>query len=500
MRQFTLTDLGLPPDSAIRVESSRAAWWLALAVVLGAGSVVVPAFFVGATFILLGVAAARLPRAALLLTGVATLTVRPLLDIFSERRLGLGPLATDPAVFLGIGVLTVALFVGARRVASGRRIWPDTAVLWAHVWLFLASGLMLFSGWRLYGSTGLGEGIRDMVRIASIVSAFLVMWWWKESDQAFYSRGWIFLALGTGGAIAVAGWQVVTGAGFYEPDGLHRIQGTFSHPNSFGQYLAPLVLVAISAGLMMRGAARLAAAALAVVLAALLVLTFARTAILVLVVGLVGLLVVHARRNGTKTMVRMTLAFMVLGVVLWGVFGEQIRARFEGVSLGSGAWQDALLGESTNSFQWRLINWSGLVLLGLQHPLLGHGAGMTTRLNPLVNSDNGIPFNAHNDFVRLFFEGGVVGLLLYIAFGVALCRWMFRLAREASPERRGAALGVATALVTMFFLTAGTTELSLHTAVQVEIYGLLLLCTDLQMNPTAPPVAAGTSSNGLPSP
>ena len=499
MHQFTLTDLGRP-DSADRVGSSRAAWWLALAVVLGAGSVVLPAAFVGAGFILLGLVATRLPRTALLGAGLATLLVRPLLDIFSERRLGLGPLSTEPTVFLGIGVLTVALFVGARRVASGLRVWPDVSVLRAHVWLLVANGLMLFSGWRLYGATGLGEGIRDIVRIASILSAFLVLWWWRESDQAFYTRGWTFLALGTAGAVTVAAWQLVTGAGFYEPDGLHRIQGTFSHPNSFGQYLAPLVLVAISAGLMMRGAGRVAAIGLALVLAALLVLTYARTAILVLTVGLVGLVVAHARRSGTKTVVGMTLVIMVLGVVFWGVLGESIRARFEGVSLGSGAWQEALVGESENSFQWRVINWSGLVLLGLQHPLLGHGAGMTTRLNPLVNSNNGIPFNAHNDFVRFFFEGGVVGLLFYIAFGVALCRWMFRQAREASPERRGAALGVATTFVSMFFLTAGTTEISLHTAVQVEIYGLLVLCTDPRPIPKPDPVAAGMSSTGLPSP
>jgi O-antigen ligase len=497
---FTVTDLGFQSDSADRGESSRAVRWLALVVVLGASSVVFPAVFLGAAFVLLGLAAARFPRAALLGAGVATFALRPLLDIFSERRLGLGPLSTDPAVFLGIGVLTVALVVGARRVASGQRLFPDATALRAHVWLFVAYGLMVFSGWRLFGIAGLGEGIREAVRITSIVAAFLALWWWKETDPRFYSRGWTFLALGTTGAIAVAVWQLVTGAGFYEPDGLHRIQGTFSHPNSFGQYLAPLVLVAVSAVLMMRGAARLAAIAVAVTLAALLVLTFARTAILVLVVGLVGLLVAHARGSGTRTMASMILAGIVLGIVVWSGFGEAIRARFEGVSVGGGAWQDALVGQSENSFQWRLINWSGLVLLGLQHPLLGHGAGMTTQLNPLVNSDNGIPFNAHNDFVRFFFEGGVVGLLLYIAYGFVLCRWMFRLAREGSAARRGAALAVAVAFASMFFLTAGTTELSLHTANQYELYGLLVLCTDVGSGTSAPLAAVGRPASGLPSP
>jgi O-antigen ligase len=103
---------------------------------------------------------------------------------------------------------------------------------------------------------------------------------------------------------------------------------------------------------------------------------------------------------------------------------------------------------------------------------------MTMHLNPLFDLNSGLPFNAHNDFVRFFFEGGLLGLLCYVAYGVLLCRWAIH--RAATRE----GLGLAAALVAMLFLTAGTTELSLHTANLYTLYGMLALVS-------VPPAASG---------
>jgi O-antigen ligase len=100
---------------------------------------------------------------------------------------------------------------------------------------------------------------------------------------------------------------------------------------------------------------------------------------------------------------------------------------------------------------------------------------MTTHLNPLVNSENGVPFNAHNDYVRFFFEGGIGGLAFYLCYQALLVRWVIRHARSSSPAQAATGRGLAAALLGMTFLTGGTTELSLHTADLYLLYGMLAL-------------------------
>ena len=116
--------------------------------------------------------------------------------------------------------------------------------------------------------------------------------------------------------------------------------------------------------------------------------------------------------------------------------------------------------------------------MGLQHPVTGHGAGMTTVLNPLT-AENGVAFNAHDDFVRFFFEGGIVGLLMFGMYTVLLCWWIVQRTRVVPPWFAGPAAGVAAAWVTLAVLTAGTTELSLQTADLYQLYGMLALIAAL---------------------
>jgi O-antigen ligase len=151
-----------------------------------------------------------------------------------------------------------------------------------------------------------------------------------------------------------------------------------------------------------------------------------------------------------------------------------VRERFAPISLRR-AIADARYGHSEESFGWRLLNWHGLLIRGLERPLLGHGANATTRLNPLVNENNGIPFNAHNDFVRFFFEAGVVGVVAYAAYAAGLCWLAVRCARRARPEVAPVAYGLAGSLLALVFLTLGSPELSLNTAILFELYGAFAL-------------------------
>jgi len=402
------------------------------------------------------------------------LAVRPSLDVFSDRHFGVGPFATNPAVFFGLVVLLIAGVLFARRARHGEQLWPVPGLRIAHLWLLIGYVVALLSGWFFYDGPGLANGVREGARMLSIVASFWLVALWVAESTDRYRSGWSYLVCGSLIPAAVGLWQLVTRTGLQDPDGLMRLQATFSHPNSFGPYLVPWLLVAIAAAAVSSpGRWQLLYFAVAVATGALIVLTYSRTAILAAVVG-VGLLpLLQARHLGTRFVSRVMIAALCFAAVSWFVGGDVIRARFQDISFSRAAVEAVAAGESENSFQWRLMNWGLLIALGTEHSLTGHGAGMTMVLNPLVSPVNDVPFNAHNDFVRWFFEGGILGLTCYSLYCILLCRWSIRQARRAPHGRSSTAFAVAAAWLALLLLTAGTPEISLQTAVQYELYGML---------------------------
>src|SRR5260370_27183729 len=110
-----------------------------------------------------------------------------------------------------MAILIVGATVLLRRARGGRPAWRD-GILWgAHVWLAGAYGILFISGWRLYGTLGLGQGVRELARVGSVVSAFLVLWWWLEASPARRTWGWVCLCAGAVPPLAVAVYQLRTG-------------------------------------------------------------------------------------------------------------------------------------------------------------------------------------------------------------------------------------------------------------------------------------------------
>jgi O-antigen ligase len=416
----------------------------------------------------------RWPKAIVPWVVFGILAVRPALDIFGERRAGVGPFAANPAVLFGLAILGAAAVVGLQRAREGKALWVDESLLRCHLWLLGAVTIAVLSGALWYGGEGAGEGVREAARVGSIVGAFLLVSWWVEEDSARFRTGWAILSAGLAAPLLVATYQFVNGSGNTETEGLNRLQGTFSHPNSFGEFLVPFVLVAISDLHSARGRRRVAQLLLAGILCAMIVLSFSRTAELALLVGFAVLPILQGHVLRKHALVRGLVLFGAFALLGWILLGTYVRQRFVDLDFSSFALDLARTGTSENSLTWRIFNWAGLISLGLVHPWVGHGAGMTTVLNPLISPVNGVPFNAHNDFVRFFFEGGLIGLACYAIYCVLLCSWVVRVAkRRGNQDPR--LLGLAAGFVSLLLLTGGMAELSLNTAVQYELYGMLAL-------------------------
>jgi O-antigen ligase len=424
---------------------------------------------------------------ALTFSAVIILAIRPATDIFSNSRDPTASTALRPSPLLGLAVLLLATVIAARRLSGRLPIWPNSQLRHIHYWLFAAYGIALFSGASGYGGEGLFVGVRELVRAGSTIAALLLVLWWVEDRPERYQAGWTLLFLGTIPPLALAVWQWVTGQGYAETEGLNRLYGTFSHPHSLGPYLVPFILFAAGGMLAASWKGRLSRIFVVGFFTLILILTYSRTALLVLLAGFLVLPFLHARRLGARAFVR-TLALIAIVLALgWGVFGGAIKERFANISVDREVVEAALAGQSENSFTWRILNWGILVRMGLERPLTGHGAAMTTVLNPLVNQDyGGKPFNAHNDFVRWFFEGGVLGLLCYVIYGVLLCRWALQRSLAATRQAAPAAFAVTAALMAMIFLSLGTREYSSQTAVLYQFHGILALLTVLPMRKDDP--------------
>jgi len=463
-------------------------WWVAIAAVTGL-AVVAPTIVGVAGACVLAIASWRWPQESLQLGVFAVLVVRPALDMFTERRLGLGPFAVSPAVLFGASLLVVATTLGLRRLSAGQPVWPEKRLLTAHLWLFVAYAIGLVSGVHLHGLSGLEEGMREVFRIGSVLGAFLMVLWWIGNDPERYRRGWRLVVAGAVLPVGLSLWQMVTWTGNLEVAGINRLKGTFGHPNTLGPYLVPFILFLVGGMVYHRRAGLTWRLLLAGGLSVLLALTYSRTAILILATGLLALPVLHARRLGARALVRGAVVIIVFLVVTWPITSRLVADRFAGLRFGSEALEAARTGETENSLEWRLMNWGGLIALGLDHPYTGNGLNMTTTLNPLTDYATGIPYTSHDDFVRVFFECGLVGLGAYVLYGILLALWALRQAREARAVDAPSAFAVAAALIAMFFATAGTPEFGTQTAVQYEIYGMLALMTALRSSDAHVPSA-----------
>jgi O-antigen ligase len=462
-----------PP--AFRGSPVQSLLWIGVLILAGAAAAVDPRLVSVPLGIVGVILVRRWPKLACSILVFVVLAVRPSLDTFSERRVSLGLFTLSPSVVLGLVVLATAATLAIQRAKEGHRLWPVSGLLAPFLWLISAYLIGMGSGVLLHGSVGLAVGARELVRIASIISAFLLVLWWAEGNPTAYFRGWTYLLVGLLVPVGVGVYQYATGSGFLEPPGFYRINGTFSHPNSFAAYLVPFILVAVAGLPHSRGWERLGRIGLVAGLSALVAFTYSRTAVLVLAAGLVTLLILQTLRIGWQGLLKGVLVVALVFLVGWLLAGNLIRSRFADITIGSIAWDEALLGASENSFTWRLITWRVLLLLGLEHPITGHGLGMTSVLDPVVDYRTGIPFHAHNDFVQFFFEGGTLSLLCYVIYGVLLCRWALRRSRAAPDWRAPDGFGVTAALVALMFLSLGAADLNLSTASLHGLYGMVAL-------------------------
>lgn len=267
-------------------------------------------------------------------------------------------------------------------------------------------------------------------------------------------RGILWAVAIAAGAVGLYG--AVTGLGgtgieSYGDTGSYvRAEGLFTHPNQLGGFLA-LTIPPVAALAVSERAPWLRAAAYLLISAAFLglVLTYSRGAWVGTGAGLLALFLVLRRGS-----------WLLPGAILVGAFATSgaVLERLGSISTAG----------SDPAFTSRFDIMRASLMLVTEHPFLGVGLGnfqaaygglMVPNL-PLLSYSLEVPPQAHNLFVNLAVEVGLVGAVAFVAILAVAFSKVLRIYRAGEPRTRVLVLGIA----------AGLGATLVHNIVDVTIY------------------------------
>jgi O-antigen ligase len=126
-------------------------------------------------------------------------------------------------------------------------------------------------------------------------------------------------------------------------------------------------------------------------------------------------------------------------------------------------------GDPSDSIIWRQVMWADMYNKGLSRPWTGFGTGTIETVVEQVRGVSLGALEAHNDYIKIFVEMGIIGLVAYVLFIVGIVYSL--LIRIQS--RKDTLLLIMTFLVFAIYLSSIWDNLLRQTAVMWIFFGLL---------------------------
>ncbi|MGI8518896.1 MAG: O-antigen ligase family protein [Acidimicrobiia bacterium] len=246
------------------------------------------------------------------------------------------------------------------------------------------------------------------------LAIFLVVLENSITDQNQVRRLVIAVGLSTLVPLSLGTWQLLIGTG-QVIDGIARIDGSFSHPNTYGFYLAMVALGLISIISHIPRWYRVGGSGLLALLVVNLLATYSRTSY---VAFSVGLLVIALVGRHWALLIMTLVAASGLSLI------PSVAERF--ADLGEG---QTIRGTPGDSLAWRLEYWPEVIAVGEGRRVTGLGLGLASDATAQGREP-------HNDLVRAYVEMGSIGLVSYLIFLLALAWQAWR-----AISRSGSATG-----------------------------------------------------------
>jgi len=224
--------------------------------------------------------------------------------------------------------------------------------------------------------------------------------------------------------------------------------GPFVNRNHFAGYMEMLIPIPIALALSraLRGEARAFYAFAAAIMGIAELASLSRGGLVSLAAGLIFLAVLSARRKrsdshaGATSTPRLRPAILVSALIVAVIAGVVwVGADLDIVRRAA---NDPL---TTSATMDRRAVWGDTLKMFSDHPILGVGLGAFETVYPMYGRGNGtfvIQF-AHNDYIQVLADGGIVGGVLALWFIIVVFRDFVRGARSRDPLSNAIALGGA---------------------------------------------------------
>jgi O-antigen ligase len=328
---------------------------------------------------------------------------------------------------------------------------------------------IIFASLSLYPLASINELVRVLSFLLMYITGYIVI---KSKKDLLYI---ITLFITSSTIPAIVGYiQLFNGAGLYTNPGFeNRIAGTFGHPNVLGYFL--LIIIALMVYIFFENSIKqplykVIFVGYGILLAILLIATYTRGAWIGLALLLIGVSLIRYTKK-TLIMGSIITPIIVIGVAGY-IWVEQnswynltpledvpVIARVVGL----------FNGDPSDSIIWRQVMWADMYNKGLSRPWTGFGTGTIETIVEEVRGVSLGALEAHNDYIKIFVEMGVVGLVVYILFIIGIVYSL--LIRIQS--RKDTLLLIMTFLVFAIYLSSIWDNLLRQTAVMWIFFGLL---------------------------
>lgn len=333
------------------------------------------------------------------------LAFRSFLDIFSnftilsikDNQINLNLASVIALIITGFG-----LYVIIYNYSKLLELLKIPIISWILLILLM---LLIYSGTSIIFSEYKIESFKEIIRLISIYILFfngLIII--NSEEKLSYLINFILISSVVPFLFSL--YQIITDDQRYES----RIYGTFFHPNPFGFYL--LILLALSTYLVFSNNIcyqryKKIAPWLLIIIALLIFFTQTRS---VWFASVLFILLISMFKN-----YKVFFSAILLGCML-----VVFQAIFEDTTLENRI--SDILYNPFNSLAWRLEIWQDAFNLAREKFILGHGLNTAiSKLEYLRGTEFGST-ELHNDYLKMFFELGVIGLFLYLLIFILLIR------------------------------------------------------------------------------
>ncbi|MBI3534985.1 MAG: O-antigen ligase family protein, partial [Deltaproteobacteria bacterium] len=239
-------------------------------------------------------------------------------------------------------------------------------------------------GASIFFSSNYLQSVADWLRLLSVFFVYLLARNIYISEKKI-KIALVVIFLSTLIPVLVAYYEFFAGS-----TSLGRLRGTFNHPNAFATYLL-LILVFSLTQIMERKS---------FISRKMLILAFLLTFFVFVMTLSIGAWIVFACTVGLMGLLRYRrlLGFMPIFLIFVVLLVPAVKSRIFDML-------DPSLMRGHSSWEWRLKAWKDIFYLVQQRPFFGHGLSMV---------ELKLGYLAHNDYLRLLAEVGILGLLAYL--------------------------------------------------------------------------------------